>query len=71
MRDERLPLGLDGETVLLREREDNGVFVGEVVVETTDRSLAASGDGGHGGGLEASLGEEAGGYVEDGGESAL
>ena len=71
MRDEGLPLGFDGETELMRQREDDGGLVRKVVVEAADRSAAASGDGGHGGGLEANLGEEAGGDVEDRGESSL
>jgi hypothetical protein len=68
---EGLPLGFDGEAVLLEQRENNGVLVGKVVVEATDRGVAASGDGGHRSGLEADLGEQAGGDVKDGGESAL
>jgi hypothetical protein len=68
---EGLPLGFDGEAVLLEQRENNGVLVGKVVVEATDRGVAASGDGGHSSGLEADLGEQAGGDVKDGGESAL
>jgi hypothetical protein len=68
---EELPLGFDGEAVLLDEREDDGVLVGEVVVEATDRGVASSGDGSDGGGFIANLGEEVAGDVEDGGERAL
>lgn len=69
--DEGLQLDFDGEAVLLEQRENNGVLIGEVVVEATDRSVAASRDRGHGGGLEAGFGEETRGDVEDSGESAL
>jgi hypothetical protein len=69
--DEGLPFGLDGEAVLLEEREDYRVLVAEVVVEASDGDVAARCDGGHGGGLEADFGEEVGGDVEDGGEGAL
>jgi hypothetical protein len=71
LRGEELPLGFDSEAVLLDEREDDGVLVGEIVVEATDRGVASSGDGTHGGGLIANLGEEAAGDVEDGGEGSL
>lgn len=71
LRDEGFPLGFDNETVLMREREDDGGLVGEVVVEAADRSAAASGDSGHGGGIEANFSEETGSDVEDGRKSAL
>jgi hypothetical protein len=69
--DEGFPLGFDGETVLIEEREDNGVLIGEVVVEAADGGVAAGRYGGHRGGFEADLGEETGGDVEDGAEGAF
>lgn len=71
LRGEELPLGFDSEAVLLDEREDDGVLVVEVVVEATDRGVASSGDGSHGGGLITNLGKEVAGDVEDGDEGAL